>query len=62
MKDFFNPKLEVFSGAADPAEARVYVVASNGTSALTENGLQLSGQLVGPQCDFAHTAACADSV
>ncbi len=55
MKDSFIPNLEVFSGAADPAEARVYAVTSNTDSNLVENGWQLSGHLVGPQCDFAHT-------
>ncbi len=55
MKDSFVKNLEVFSGAADPAEARIYAVAGDKASGYEDNGWQLSGQLVGPQCDFAHT-------
>jgi hypothetical protein len=54
MKDSSVKNPEVFSGAADPAEARVYAVA-NHDAGHGDNGWQLSGHLVGPQCEFAHT-------
>jgi hypothetical protein len=48
--------VELFSGSANPAEARVYAVVTLAEKHRDElKKFQLSGHLIGPECDFAHT-------
>ena len=56
MHDSIIHHVDLFFGSADPAQARIYAAVT-----LTENHkneldqFQLSGHLIGPTCDFAHT-------
>jgi hypothetical protein len=52
-----NRNVEVFSGAADPAEARVYAVAALAEKRHEFPVSKLNGYLIGPACEFAHTLA-----
>lgn len=48
--------IEVFSGSADPTEARVYAVAALAEEfRLEPKQFQWNGHLIGPECEFAHT-------
>ena len=48
--------LQVFFGASDPAQARIYAQVELPESLLANQAdLQLSGRLIGPDCEFAHT-------
>ena len=48
--------VELFSGSANPAEARVYVVATLVEKHQYElKQFKLNGHLIGPRCEFAHT-------
>ncbi len=46
--------LTLFHGAVSPAVARVYAQGSSPDDVI-DNGLHLTGQLIGPQCEFAQT-------
>ncbi len=50
----FLQRLDVFSGAANPAEARIYARLELSDDELNQN-LQLNGRIVGPECAFSHT-------
>jgi hypothetical protein len=50
----FAERLDVFSGAANPAEARIYARLELAADELN-CGLKLSGRVVGPDCAFSHT-------
>lgn len=50
----FAERLDVFSGAANPAEARLYARLEL-TADEVNRGLQLAGRVVGPECMFSHT-------
>jgi Glycosyl hydrolases family 2 len=56
MHDSMIHHVDLFFGSADPAQARVYAavtLAANHQHELDQ--FQLSGHLIGPTCDFAHT-------
>jgi hypothetical protein len=49
-------RLEVFFGASDPAQARIYAqLQLPDALRFDEAGLRLNGRLIGPECEFAHT-------
>jgi hypothetical protein len=50
----FMHRLEIFSGAADPAEARIYARLKLSRDEV-DWGCQLTGNILGPQCAFSHT-------
>jgi hypothetical protein len=50
----FMHRLEIFSGAADPAEARIYARLKLSRDEV-DWGCQLTGKILGPQCAFSHT-------
>ena len=53
----FAARLEIFFGDANPAQAHVFAKLdlTNDDSLRTLSNLRLSGRLIGPQCEFAHT-------
>jgi hypothetical protein len=52
----FITHLEIFTGSANPAEARVYAQAALEKSHRDAmKNFQITGHLIGPQCEFAHT-------
>ncbi|HEY2759957.1 MAG TPA: hypothetical protein VGI75_04420 [Pirellulales bacterium] len=56
QQDSMIRNVEVFSGSADPAEARIYAVAAIAEEIRHEpKQFQWSGHLIGPECEFAHT-------
>jgi hypothetical protein len=56
MHDSIIQHVDLFFGSADPAQARVYAAVTLAENHLHElDQFQLSGYLIGPTCDFAHT-------
>ncbi len=49
-------RLQLFFGASDPAQARIYAQFELPESLIADQAdLRLSGRLIGPDCEFAHT-------
>ncbi|HEY2828444.1 MAG TPA: hypothetical protein VGJ04_12655 [Pirellulales bacterium] len=56
MQDSIIQHIELFSGAASPAAARVYAaITVDKTHQFDSKQFKLRGHLIGPQCEFAHT-------
>jgi Glycosyl hydrolases family 2 len=56
LESILAGRLQVFFGASDPAQARIYAQLELPESLLAHQAdLRLSGRLIGPDCEFAHT-------
>ena len=56
LESILADRVQVFFGASDPAQARIYAQLELPESLFADQAdLRLSGRLIGPDCEFAHT-------